>query len=185
MGYQAFQPFSPFLIFIAMKINNIQVVDNVINITLDENASVSKLYVDCLYNKCNKYSTNDEEHDYVFDEPQVQDNVIKLELDKFCPKLDTSAFTVLIDNTLGFYYDKKELYYRQIELLTNNCNMCLDKENKDRIALFILKKSLMDYALENDLLDDAIDFYIDLARMLSIDLKHNSQINCTSCCCRL
>ena len=36
----------------------------------------------------------------------------------------------------------------------------------------------MQYAIENNLVEDQINYYIDLARMLNIDFKYNARLNC-------
>jgi len=40
------------------------------------------------------------------------------------------------------------------------------------------KYHLMQYAIENNLVEDQINYYIDLARMLNIDFKYNARLNC-------
>lgn len=47
-----------------MKIKDIKIEDGIINIILDSNTAVSKVYIDNLYNDKNKYSAKDEEHTY-------------------------------------------------------------------------------------------------------------------------
>lgn len=168
-----------------MKMIDIKLIDNMINITVDASLSTSKVYIDTLDNYKNRYSSVDDDHTYVIAFPKASEKTIQIDSKELSPELDTSAFTVLIDGVLGFYYDDKELYYKEVELLTTYCSTCLDKEQKEGMVLFVLKKKLLDYAIENDLVEDQIAHYIDLARMLRIDTKFNAQsipVQCSGNC---
>lgn len=168
-----------------MNIQNITLVDGIITITLDTSATVSKVYIDNLYNSKNKYSNTDDEHTYVVVDPKVTGNTIQIDSKDFDPELDTSAFTVLINGTLGFYYDDKEIYYKEVNLLTSYCSTCLDKQQKERMVLFTLKYQLLQYAIEHNMVEDQIEYYRDLARMLNIDLESNIKGMCSGQCKRL
>lgn len=166
-----------------MKILNIQIVNDIITITLDSSADINKVYIDTLYNDKNKYSITDEEHDWIITNPNIDENTILIDSKALSPELDTSAFTVLINGVLGFYYDDKELYYKEIQLLTTYCSTCLDKEQKERMVLFTLKQQLLQYAIDNELIEDQISFYRDIARMLGIDYKYDAQnLPCSGIC---
>lgn len=163
-----------------MNIIGIQIVKDLISgemnwlrIDMSEAASAEVVYIDIVENHENKYSDKDEDHTYAVRNFNVGGNQIAIDLNTLDPELDRSAFIVNVNGEVAFYYDKKELYYRQVELLTTYCSTCLDKQQKDRMVLFVMKQQLLDYAVANDLLDDQIDYYKDLARMLSIDLKMN------------
>lgn len=173
LGYLALQPY--FFIYTIMKI---ELKDNIITITLDSAASVSKVWIDTLDNYDNMYSAEDEKHSYVIESPQVSRNTIQIDSETLSPELDTSAFLVTVNGSMGFYYDQKELYYKEIDLLTNFCSTCLDKHQKERMVLFMTKYHLFQYATENGLIEDQVDYYIDLARMLGIDFKYNARLNC-------
>ena len=158
-----------------MKILDIKVQDNLIIINTDNNSEVNKICIDNLYNNSNKYSQLDEEHTYVITDFSIVGDNIQFSTDQF-DSFDASAFTIYINNkTIGFYFDKQELYYKEVDLLTTYCSTCLDKEQKERIVLFMLKQQLLEYAVANNLIEDQISYYIDLARMLNIDLKFGSQ----------
>ena len=173
LGYLALQPY--FFIYTIMKI---ELKDNIITITLDSAVSVSKVWIDTLDNYDNMYSAEDEKHSYVIESPQVSRNTIQIDSETLSPELDTSAFLVTVNGSMGFYYDQKELYYKEIDLLTNFCSTCLDKHQKERMVLFMTKYHLFQYATENGLIEDQVDYYIDLARMLGIDFKYNARLNC-------
>lgn len=169
-----------------MKIIGINIVEDNIVITLDESAtSITKVYIDNLYNDKNKYATDDEKHDHVIENPIINENSIQINSKALSPELDTSAFTVLINGVLGFYYDDRELYYREVDLLTTYCSTCLDKQQKERMVLFMVKKELLEYAIKHDLVEDQISYYRDLARMLGIDIQYNVSGMCSGKCKRV
>lgn len=184
-GYWATQPFSPIFIFTIMKV---ELKDNIITITLDSPASVSKLYIDTLDNYENAYSSEDDKHSYTITSPSVSKNTIQIDSKTLSPELDTSAFLITVNGSKGFYYDDKELYYKEIDLLTNYCSTCLDQHQKERMVLFMIKYHLLQYAVSNNLIEDQVEYYIDLARMLGIDYKYNAKpIQCScnriiNCC---
>ena len=189
-GYWATQPFSPIFIFTVMKV---ELKDNKITITLDSAASVSKVYIDTLDNYENAYSNEDDKHSYVVTSPNVSGNTIQIDSKTLSPELDTSAFLVTVNGSKGFYYDDKELYYKEVGLLTEYCSTCLDQHQKERMVLFMTKYNLLEYAVANNLIEDQVEYYMDLARMLGIDYKYNAKpiqcgCNriikcCNNCCC--
>lgn len=173
-----------------------------ITINVDSRQDGVKIYIDNLYNYDNKYSVKDEDHNVIVTDYSGSTAYI-IELKDLDKEIDLSAFTVSIlansglddNNTIaavGFYYDDKELYYKQVDLLLNPCSTCLNRENKERIALFMLKKDLFDYALAHtNMMDEQVQYYQDLARMLNIDLLYNTKrtknaeicFSCCNCCC--
>ena len=169
-----------------MNITNITLTDSTITIVVDESVSTGdKIYLDTVDNYSNRYSDNDENHTWVV--TGKTGTTITIQLTDLEPELDTSAFTVTIKGVLGFYYDLEELYHKEVSLYTSFCNTCLDKEQKERIALFMLKYNLLDYATENNLVEDQVEHYRDLARMLGVDTSNNAQIicpTCTNCKCK-
>lgn len=162
-----------------MNITSITLIDNILSITLDQSAnSVTTVYIDSLDNDENKYSTEADKHTWAITDFNKQEQTITIDTTDLNPKLDTSAFTILIDNTLGFYYDEKELYNKEICLLTEFCSTCLDKAQKEREILFVIKYELLKYAIDNNLIEDQISVYKDITRMLNIDVKLNAQNIC-------
>lgn len=179
-----------------MKIKEITFIDDKINITLDEATLVSKVWIDTLDNIDNLYEEDDDKHSYCKELLAESVDTIQIDSKELSPEIDTSAFVVTINGVQGFYYDDKELYYKEINLLTNFCSTCLDKHQKERIVLFMTKYHLLQYAIANDLVEDQINYYIDLARMLNIDFKFNAKkamcsgnckriVKCCNGCCSL
>lgn len=169
-----------------MKILEIKIVDNNLIINTDSNSSVTTLYIDNLYNKENRFEEDAEKHNYIIDNINITDAGISIDLDTLEPELDLSAFTVLVNGVLGFYYDDKELYYKEIDVLTNYCSTCLDNAQKETLTLVILRKQLLEYAKEHNMVECQINHYEDLARLLKIDLKSDgakSNCNCKNGVC--
>lgn len=166
----------------------ISVNDNKLTIICDKAAT--KVYIDSVCNSANVYSMEDDKHDHSFKDLKDLDTSNKFEYEINLPEgLDMSAFTVTANysesSEAALYYDTKELYYKEVNLLTEYCNTCLDKQQKEKLVLFILKQQLFQYAIENNLIDDQIAYYKDLARMLKIEVKSNMQniLPCAKCAC--
>lgn len=144
----------------------ITVTQSIINVVLDyELEGTVKVYIDSLKNGKNKLSPNDEDHDYVLEAEAYGSEGFYI----YAPEnFDLKSFTMLVnDSDLGFYYDELDLYYRQIQDLANNCNTCLDKEQKENIVLLSTRKSLLEYAMEEGSVEDSISLYSDMMRMLN------------------
>lgn len=172
-----------------MKITDINIVNNNIVVSVDNTENISKIYIDSIYNYDNIFSINDDDHTYTIMQFNVVDNTIQIDLQSN-EDIDTSAFIVTINGISKFYFDKKELYYKSIDLLTEYCSTCLDKEQKEKLLLFILKDELLQYAISNNILEDQVNMYKDIARLLKIDVISNkqniikkcNQSKCKTCC---
>lgn len=166
-----------------MKINKITVVDGIITVQLDQypSSGVANLYLDSVDNSRNKYEIDKDKHDYVLLDVTVSGNNIIIDSKKLKPEVDLSAFTIYADGVLGFYYDDKELYYKQVDLLTQYCNDCLDKEQKENIVVYAMRYNMLQYAVVNELLEDQINLYKDIARLLGIDTKRNQITGYSKC----
>lgn len=165
-----------------MKITGITIVKDNIVVELDTKIPDSVdsdlyLYIDTLNNYSNRSSVNPDKHSYKLlvlgtdyrsdvkiDEQRLSIVIDSTKLEDFC----MSAFIATIDNSSQFYFNQADIYYKEVELLCKNCSTCLDDQQMDRMVLFILKQDLLSYAINNNLIDDAIQYYTDLARMLNI-----------------
>lgn len=172
-----------------MKITDINIVNNNIVVSVDNTENISIVYIDSIYNYDKIFSVNDDDHTYTITQFNIVDNTIQIDLQSN-EDIDTSAFVVTINGISKFYFDKKELYYKSIDLLTEYCSTCLDKEQKEKLLLFILKDELLQYAISNDILEDQVNIYRDIARLLKIDVISNKQniikkcnhSKCKTCC---
>lgn len=172
-----------------MKITDINIVNNNIVVSVDNTENISIIYIDSIYNYDKIFSINNDDHTYTITQFNIADNTIQIDLQSN-KDIDTSAFIVTINGISKFYFDKKELYYKSIDLLTEYCSTCLDKEQKEKLLLFMLKDELLQYAISNDILEDQVNIYRDIARLLKIDVISNKQniikkcnhSKCKTCC---
>ena len=171
-----------------MKIIRINIENGILSINLDTKLPeiVQEdlyLYIDTLDNYSNRSSVNPDKHSYKLlvlgtdyrsdvkiDEQRLSIVIDSTKLEDFC----MSAFIATIDNSSQFYFNQADIYYKEVELLCKNCSTCLDDQQMDRMVLFILKQDLLSYAINNNLIDDAVQYYTDLARMLNICLDTNT-----------
>ena len=94
-----------------MKILDIYFKDDELFILTDGFEVTSPIFIDTLYNQENKYSGEASKHSFVITDASVLDAMIVIDAKKLI-NFDKTAFTILIDGLLGFYYDKEVLYYR-------------------------------------------------------------------------
>lgn len=178
-----------------MKITGITIVKDNIVVELDTKIPDSVdsdlyLYIDTLNNYSNRSSVNPDKHSYKLlvlgtdyrsdvkiDEQRLSIVIDSTKLEDFC----MSAFIATIDNSSQFYFNQADIYYKEVELLCKNCSTCLDDQQMDRMVLFILKQDLLSYAINNNLIDDAVQYYTDLARMLNIYLTFTTYYNNHDC----
>lgn len=173
-----------------MKIQSIKKTnDDSVVITLDGQYNITKVYLDDISNMDNIYSADSEAHTY---SQVVTGNISFIEIENLSKisGIDSNKFVVSVYDATGsdtvFYYDEDQLYYREIDLLTSYCNTCLDKQQKERILLFSVKKDLLDFAMSKNIVEDAVGFYRDLDRLLCLSSKpnliDNKNIVCRNCC---
>ena len=167
-----------------MKITGITIVKHNIVVELDTKIPDSVdsnlyLYIDTLNNYSNRSSVNPDKHSYrllvlgtdyssdvKIDEQRLSIVIDSNKLENMC----MSAFIATIDNSSQFFFNQADIYYKEVELLCKNCSTCLDDQQIDRMILFLLKQDLLSYAINNNLIDDAVQYYTDIARMLNICL---------------
>lgn len=182
-----------------MKIIGITLVKHSIVVELDTKIPDSVdsnlyLYIDTLNNYTNGSSVNPDKHSYKVlvlgtdysSEVQIDNQRLSIvidstKLENFC----MSAFIATIDNSSQFFFNQADIYYKEVELLCKSCSTCLDDQQMDRMVLFLLKQDLLSYAINNNLIDDAVQYYTDLARMLNICSDTNTKFynnhDCFAC----
>lgn len=182
-----------------MKIIGITLVKHNIVVELDTKIPDSVdsnlyLYIYTLNNYTNRSSVNPDKHSYKVlvlgtdysSEVQIDNQRLSIvidstKLENFC----MSAFIATIDNSSQFFFNQADIYYKEVELLCKSCSTCLDDQQMDRMVLFLLKQDLLSYAINNNLIDDAVQYYTDLARMLNICLDTNTKFynnhDCFAC----
>lgn len=172
-----------------MKIQSIKKADDTIVLTLDGSYNITKVYLDDVHNMDNIYSTDSDKHTY---SQSSTGSVSSIEIQNAStlPGIDSNKFVVSIHDATNsyttFYYNEEELYYREIDLLTSYCNTCLDKQQKEDILLFSVKKELLDFAMSINNVEEAVGFYRDLDRLLQLSSKSNlidnKNLVCRNCC---
>ena len=90
------------------------------------------------------------------------------------------------NNIVSIAIDEKALYLSKVNLLTFFCDTCLDKHQKEKIVLCDFKSQLLEYALANNLIDDAIDLCYSISKLLGLKKSYSncraSRIsNCSIC----
>lgn len=75
---------------------------------------------------------------------------------------------------------EESLYYAEVNLLTTYCHSCLDNKMKEKIMMFLFKKTLYDNALELGLTDDADQYYKEMLNILDMRTC-NCNIICNNC----
>ena len=75
----------------------------------------------------------------------------------------------------------ESLYFAEVKLLTKYCHTCLDNKMKDKIMLFLLKKTLYENATELGLTDDADKYYTEMLNLLDMRTCSCTIDNCKSC----
>lgn len=168
-----------------MKIINAKIENNLLTIELDSVAGVTKVYLDGILSKT-YHSSNDADHEIIISSLQISDNSININIEEY----DATSFIVTVvgsETAHAIAYDEKNLYYQKVNTLVSFCYTCLDKHQKEKILMLQFKSQLLDYAKANNLTEDAIQYYIDMCRLLDIPSKHtcckyNRIFNCHRLC---
>lgn len=85
----------------------------------------------------------------------------------------------------GIFYDPKALYHAEIRALNKFCDTCMDDKQMQLIVLLTFKRQLLEQAIQCGHWKDALQLYIDLARILNIYIAKKdhgySSTGCNSC----
>lgn len=161
-----------------MKITKATIENNNLTIILDSANDVQKVYLDDITNFSNIHSDDDSEHTHVITEGLGNQDTFTIDISAITNKAyivtvvtETKVNALAIDNE-SLYYSK----VRMIENLYTLCKTCPTKCQKEKIIISELRSNLLDYAIQNNMTDDAIRHYIDLDRIL------NDSINNNICC---
>lgn len=75
----------------------------------------------------------------------------------------------------------ESLYFAEVKLLTTHCHNCLDSKMKDKLMLFLLKKTLYDNATTLGLTDDATTYYNEMLNLLDMRTCNCNINDCNNC----
>lgn len=158
-----------------MKITKTYIQEGKLHITLDSSNNITKIYLDKITNKDNILSEVDENHSEVITENLGNKSEFVLTL----PNIEQAYIVTVIGGSkeIGFALDAESLYKDKVSMITSFCNTCLDKQSKERIIMCEFRNNLLDYAIQNNLVNDAISHYCDLHRLL----KQSNEFNCNNC----
>lgn len=85
----------------------------------------------------------------------------------------------------GIFYDPKALYHAEIRALNKFCDTCMDDKQMQLIVLLTFKRQLLEQAIQCGHWKDALQLYMDLARILNIYIAKKdhgySSTGCNSC----
>ena len=85
----------------------------------------------------------------------------------------------------GIFYCPKALYHAEIRALNKFCDTCLDDKQMQLIVLLTFKRQLLEQAIQCGHWKDALQLYMDLARILNIYIAKKdhgySSTGCNSC----
>jgi len=78
--------------------------------------------------------------------------------------------------------DKKNIYTELVNLLTLNCDTCLDKHQREKVLLCAFKLELIEYAEANEI-EDVEELWESIARTLGINLNSTTKTSIKKCNC--
>lgn len=167
------------------------------------------LYIDECLNVANLYCDSPDNHNYVLTynnteftfkevvregetkevttsytyELSAKSNIIT-ELDKNIKYIKMFCITEDYANDYadGIYYDPNILYNAEVGMLHKYCNTCLDDKQMQLIMLIVFKRQLLEQAITTSHNKEAVQYYLDLAKLLNVSINNNRQDNnCNSC----
>ena len=158
-----------------MEIVNKYIQDNKLIIAFD--AAIGSVPVSVGIDNAETYLENNEsgKHDYWYETVTPVDKTIYVDIDSHASALLIVTVTVNNQKYVTMFLNRYMLFKAQNEHLAsrgcNTCgNKCQDCDEKrwrtDTIAV-LLRTQLLNYAYDNSLLYDAIQFYNDLTRVLN------------------
>lgn len=78
--------------------------------------------------------------------------------------------------------DKKNIYIALVNLLSNYCDTCMDKHQKEKILMCAFKLELIDYA-EQYAQGDVDELWESIARTLGVSLEDSTVVPSKKCNC--
>ena len=183
-------------------------MNKLLNITIDRNngtimfgveleneSSLSNIivYVDECSNVDNIYEDDEEKHNYIFTQNDctitkitnkwyivtISDSSIE-NLDNHLKYVRISCDEVIID---GIYYNPATIYTAELTHLKKVCSTCLDDACMQMIMYVTFKKQLLDQAISTSDIKNAISLYIDICKLLNLDVAEQCNECYTNCCC--
>lgn len=173
------------------------------------NTSELVVYVDECTNIESIYCDNPDNHDYVFHYDNstfslrevVEDGTPKEVTTEYSYEVTvTSDIISTMDNNMkyikvfvtteryandyadGIYYNPDILYNAEIRKLQAHCSTCMDDKLMQIIVLVVFKRQLLEQAIITNHNKEALQFYLDLSRILDVDINKNTNNSyCKKC----
>lgn len=83
----------------------------------------------------------------------------------------------------GIFFDPMVLYNAEIKMLHSYCSTCLDDKQMHKIMILVFKRQLMEQAIETNHNKDAMQYYLDLTRLMEVDITTKCKDEkCKTCC---
>lgn len=167
------------------------------------------LYIDECANVANIYCDSRDNHDYVLDYSNseftlkeiVREGETKEVTTQYMYEVSvTSDIISIFDTNIkyiklfctteryandyadGIYYDANILYNAEIKTLHNYCSTCLDDKQMQTIMLIVFKRQLLEQAIATSHNQEALQFYLDLSKMLNVSINMIAQSKtCKTC----
>lgn len=162
-----------------MTIINSEIKDNVLIINVTNPSNTNKIYIDSLSNRDNIYSLEDLDHTKTV----LNTSVVNSQLKIILGDLVDPAYVISIDGQFALAIDYDSVYNSKVKQLVSYCSTCLDQLQQQKIVMIDFKTQLLDYAIKNNKLEDAIDHFISLTKLLNItvNLNNNTCNECNNC----
>ena len=190
------------------KITNVSINDKVLQFDLstDELFEGNKAEILVMIDECtnikNIDSNNIEDHDYLFTSGNstititpsegasslhtvtiVSDTVAEFDGNMKYIRLSFTTGGPVNEYIDGIFFDPMVLYNAEIKMLHSYCSTCLDDKQMHKIMILVFKRQLMEQAIETDHNKDAMQYYLDLTRLMEIDITTKCKDEkCKTCC---
>lgn len=82
----------------------------------------------------------------------------------------------------GVYYNPDVLYNAEIGKLHKHCSTCLDDKLMQLIILVVFKRQLLEQAIITNHNKEALQFYLDLSKLLDVNINSSINGNCCKKC---
>lgn len=150
-----------------MKILSATLENNTLNIVLDQETNINKIYLDSILNEQNMYSDKDEDHEKVLNEEMTSKSEISIDLGDWQPYCTGVIITIKdSDSTaIAFTADERYFYNMFVTNLVSFCDTCKDNQNIHKLLMLELRHTIFTYAVQQGLVEDALTHFKDIIRL--------------------
>lgn len=156
-----------------MKITNIELLGNHQTIRISYEGTLNqnnlKVWIDDFFNYNNLESTENEAHSTTITDCVVANNTITIEAPGELHGLFYVTTTDTTNKDTAALYNDDNIYYRKVQLVTNNCDSCLSQAKMDAICALMFREQLFYKAMELNKLADVDKHYREMLRILKVD----------------